>query len=563
MKIRLFSLILLSATQSLFADTFIRWNQAGYAPDQRKEIVILSDEDLSGTQWTLSSDNIEFAAAMPAPTCKANSHTPFPFNYKIDLSSCTAPGEYQLQVADASAAISINESPYARFLNEPLLHLQAMRSGSEHTRLRPLSHPGDADTPMWIPQGDPSEGSWQPEPSGRRLNALGGWYDAGDQIKFTLTIAYTVHRLLLAYELAPDQFTKTRLYTELPDILDEAKHGLDFLMRVYPDKDTFIIQVGDENDHNQPERLPHQDALDGQRPALCALSRVHMASAAAALARAAHVWKTLGLQEQASSYQEMAIAIFQRSLKADTIKTAFERAQANDFYLDPSENDQMALAAIELYRLTQENQYLALANQFTPPPAEEVSWCDWNWASNALACDDIPSARNNLKSELNQYTMTASEQGQPWGLPSRYVWASMHRWAGAAHAAAFAQVMGVKNPQYQTLFDDMLDYTFGRNNWGVSFLFSQQLPNSVQEIYSPLYHILDVFPTGAFSEGPGPRSTHESFIQWLDLPPNDPLERFNTDAAVFYDNKTHFMCQECTIAGQADIVLLLTLANLH
>ena len=72
------------------------------------------------------------------------------------------------------------------------------------------------------------------------------------------------------------------------------------------------------------------------------------------------------------------------------------------------------------------------------------------------------------------------------------------------------------------------------------------------------------------SEGPGNRSTHDSLRRYFDqararedLPFRPELERFNTPAAVFADDAADFMCQETTIGGQADIILLLTLASLN
>ena len=112
------------------------------------------------------------------------------------------------------------------------------------------------------------------------------------------------------------------------------------------------------------------------------------------------------------------------------------------------------------------------------------------------------------------------------------------------------------------MFRDVLDYAFGRNNWGVSFLFTESLPNTLRHLYSPAYELLKAFPTGAFSEGPGNRSTHESLTQYFSIPADDPFRRFNTPTAVFYDNSTDFMCQEATITGQADAILLFTLALL-
>ena len=113
------------------------------------------------------------------------------------------------------------------------------------------------------------------------------------------------------------------------------------------------------------------------------------------------------------------------------------------------------------------------------------------------------------------------------------------------------------------LFASILDYTFGRNNWGVSFLFSEQLPNTLRNLYSPAYRLLGEFPTGALSEGPGNRATHESLRRYFRIADDDAFHRFNTPAAVFFDNETDFMCQEATIGGQADLVLMLTLASLE
>ena len=74
-----------------------------------------------------------------------------------------------------------------------------MRSGSHDTLLRKFSHPGDARAPVFVPDGDPVNGKWKPAVPARTVDALGGWYDAGDQIKFTLNQAATTYHLLLAY----------------------------------------------------------------------------------------------------------------------------------------------------------------------------------------------------------------------------------------------------------------------------------------------------------------------------------------------------------------------------
>ena len=564
--------MLTTAATAIPPEIFLRWNQAGYAPERLKTLVAMSTADLTGRPW-----RIECAEAAPgtepaAPILQGQfgpsllgvgDHTPLPFNHTADFGALTAPGVYRFITEGAPpATLRIATAPYAELLNEPLRHLRLMRSGSPDVAPRRLSHPGDARAPLYVPRGDPAAGQWQPATPARTIDALGGWYDAGDQIKFTLNIAYTSYHLLLAYRLAPGLFGRPAADTPLPPLLAEARHGLEFLMRTFPDRETFLIQVGDENDHNQAERLPEDDPLDGRRPALCALSRTHMASAAAALALGARTFRELGRTADADRYAHQARALHARTLEPGTTAVAFERGQVNDFYLDPTEVDQRALAAAELHALTGEPAYLAEAIASAPPPADEVSWGSWNWLANAALAPHDPASRQRLLAETATYARHAATAGRPWGIPSSYTWGSLHRWIGAANAARIAALNAGAPADHDALFRAMLDYTFGCNNWGVSFVFSERLPNTVRHIYSPAYHLLKIFPTGALSEGPGSRALHDDLARHFSASADDPLARFDTAAAVFRDDSGDFMCQESTIGGQADLILMLTLASL-
>lgn len=557
-------LVLLAAAVALRGEIFLRWNQSGYAAAQPKVLLALADADLAGHAWAVTRGGAPVAHGIfGASTAGAGDHTPFAFNHAADFSALTEPGDYEFTTAGVPPAkFRIAAAPYARLLPLPLRHLRVMRSGSNDTLLRKFSHPGDARAPMFVPDGDPANGKWKPAVPARTVDALGGWYDAGDQIKFTLNQAATAYHLMLAYRLQPALFTTQLSRTGLPDVLDEARHGLEFLMRVFPDRGTFIIQVGNALDHEQGNRLPEDDQLDGRRPALCALSRVHMGAAAAALALGARTFGELGRADDMARYSVMARKIYARAREADTIPTAFERDDVNDFYRDPEPEDQLAVAALELYSLTEDETYLAQAKAYAPPAAKEVGWGDWNWLANAALAPHDDAAKQRLRDELAGYVQHARERGAPWGLPSRYVWGSLARWVGIANAArASGRVLGAA-PERDALYWGIADYTFGRNNWGVSFLFSEDLPNTLRHLYSPAYKLLKAFPTGALSEGPGGRKLHDELSHWFKIPADDPFHRFNTSAGVFFDNDTDFMCQEATITAQADLVLLLTLASL-
>lgn len=565
-----FTMLAVSSTSA--AEIYLRWNQAGYTPERPKSLVAMSTTDLAGQAWRLERVGTAPGSTTAAITLQGNfgpsdigagDHTPFPFNHTADFSALTTPGIYRFATAGAAPAeLRVAAAPYGPLLNEPLRHLRLMRSGSTDVAPRRLSHRGDAQAPVFVPVGDPADGKWQTAVPARAIDASGGWYDAGDQIKFTLNIAYTSYHLLLAYRLHPEAFGRPPAAAPLPALLAEAHHGLEFLMRTFPDPDTFLIQVGDERDHEQSHRLPENDPLDGRRPALCALSRTHMAAAAAALALGARTFRELGRPADAERYTRQARTIHARTLEPGTVAVAFERGKINDFYLDPTETDQRALAAAELHALTGEPSYLAEAIAYTPPPGAEVSWASWNWLANTAIAPLDPTARQRLLAETASYAYRAANEGRPWSIPSPYTWGSLHRWIGAANAARLAALQFGAPADHDALFLGLLDYTFGRNNWGASFVFSERLPNTVRQIYNPTYHLLGIFPTGALSEGPGDRATHRLLEKHFNAAPGDPLARFDSPAAVFRDNSGDFMCQESTIGGQADLILLLTLASL-
>ncbi len=562
--LNLLILVLLALAAPLHAELYLRWNQAGYAPAQPKVLLALSETDLNGQAWsvTRAGATVRHGTFGPSAT-DAGDHTPFAFNHAADFSALREAGDYEFTTAGAlPAKFRIAASPYERMVSLPLLHLRRARSGSADTGFRPLSHPGDADTPVFVPDGDPANGKWKPAEPARTVDALGGWYDAGDTIKFTLNQAATAYHLLLAYRLKPELFASTRSASGLPDVLDEARHGLEFLMKVHPDRDIFIIQVANAEDHSQGLRLPHEDKLDGKRPALCALSRVHMGAAAAALALGARTFGELGRTDDMARYSVMARKIYARARETDTVATAFERDKVNDFYRDPDPTDQLAVAAMELFALTDDETYLAQAKAYAPPAAKEVGWSDWNWLANAALAPHDAAAKQRLLDEMAGYVQHARERGAPWGLPSRYVWGSLARWVGIANAARQTAREHGPLPESDGIYWCVVDYTFGRNNWGVSFLFDEQLPNTVRHLYSPVYKLLKVFPTGALSEGPGGRKLHDELSKWFKISPDDPFHRFNTPAGVFFDNDTDFMCQEATITAQADAVLFLVLASL-
>jgi hypothetical protein len=555
--------LLLSAAGAR-AESWVRYNQAGYTPDRPKQLLVMSDAALDGQPWIVQRDGaVVLEGAFGESVAAAGPHTPLPFNYSLDLTALGEVGSYELTVPEAApVTLRVSENPYGFLINQVLRHLRVARSGTDDTLLHPASHLGDASAPLYRIAGDPADGAWEPDPSGENVDMLGGWYDAGDYIKFTLTNAYTTYFLLRAYAANPSAFTKELSTSALVDVLDEAKFGLDYLMKTYPSEDVFVIQVSTGADHQVGYRLPQNDTRDGEREALAALSPTHMAYTAAALARGAQVFRDVGQEELAASYGERAVAIWNRMRQPDVLtESAFERDPANDFYRDQTIADNVALAAVELYGWSGDASYLDAARSERSTGGYWASWGNVDVFANLAIGEHDGAAASDAASELAYFIGNGRAAGNVWNTPLQYTWASLTNWMGVGSAAGLAARGATPPDGTQELYWSMLDYTLGKNNWGLAMIASEDLPASIRNIYSQIYTLTGEFPTGAVSEGPGDRETHDQMQQWFSGPLDTSLEAFNTDAAVFYDDEKDFMTQEAVIVGQAQAVLLLALAS--
>lgn len=93
----------------------------------------------------------------------------------------------------------------------------------------------------------------------------GGWFDAGDYNKYVTFAVDPIHNLLWAYQENPTLFTDDWNIPEsgngLPDILDEVKWELDWLMKMNNEDGSTIIKMGSQN-HSENISAPPSLNLD-------------------------------------------------------------------------------------------------------------------------------------------------------------------------------------------------------------------------------------------------------------------------------------------------------------
>jgi endoglucanase len=538
------------------AAMYIRGNTLGYAPERtNKTLLVLADSSQEGKAWQLTDAGGKAvrSGSLGSSIVGVTSQSAFAAHHAIDLGTLRDTGTYSLNVSGAAPfEVRIRKNAYSFFAEKTLGHLRLMRSGAEQSGFRQASHLGDT---ACIPQKPlvPEDGSWIDDSARKKLDLAGGWYDAGDYIKFTSTTAQTVYFLLRAWE------TDSGLFAGSSSLLDEARFGLRWLLKTHPDDSTFVVQVGDQKDHDQGQRLPQYDLLDGKRPVLCALSPLHMGITSAALALGANVFRERDAAF-AKACSTQAVRILEHGSAPGVARvTYYSGSPINAFYKDDNIYDNLGMGAAELWHLTGESRWKTLARQWADSSGTQrwINWGNWAIPLNARLAGDS-SSLSLLRKDMQGMAAYGSKNAKPWNLPMQQSWNPIEpylSWIGIAADRARAG-----DTSWLSQAWDTWDYVLGKNNWGTSFLISKNVPHHASSIYNQIYQIQDVFPEGAISLGPGGTSYFTSMSGSFSITQAQlsRTAKLNCKAAVFYDNPTVFLNTETTIDNPATFLFALS-----
>jgi len=565
MRTLLASVAVATATFSASAEQLVRVNEAGYFPNGRKRLVLISDEDISGQSWSIvdrSENNIANGSLSSAIT-GIDQFSPKEFNFKVDLSAeISAEGEYLFRTGSVEKKVSVKNDPYSGITTSVLRWLRSQRSGTAETIDHPAAHMGDSACAVFRKEDASSNDwdNWVEDDNGKILDLQGGWYAGSNYAKFTSAIAYTSYYLLRAYDVNPDFFTKKYSQSQLVDVLDEARFGLSYLLKVMPDDQDFIIEVGGFDSDNGV-RLPQDDKMEGKRESFSAFSHPQMGFTAAALAKGAIVFKTID-PTFAAACSSMAVDIFSEAMSESYPTAWLEKGYAQ--FKDDTKWDNLLLAAVELAALTGEEQYNDKAIEFSNK-AKAAYWAGWNMQNmlaNSLATDINPSALNYLTDDLDNFAGTANDAANIWGFPMEPTFSSYLFGLGIGIGAA-RHTEVTEDDRYNNIVENVLDYGFGVNNWGVSFVASRELDNAVKNFNIPIYKLQKhLFPEGAVSLGPSDREGHDGESKWiLDDVRVNYCYPFNTESVVFLDHADDYVTMDSWIFGAAEQIYFLALAS--
>jgi len=359
---------------------FIRISQVGYSAGGVKSAVAFSAGPLDGTFQLVDAATgqtvFEGGAKRPRYPAWGN----IPYHLELDFSAVRKSGRFLLRLAGGRAespAFTIGPDVYSGLPDRLLEFMRQQRCGY-NPFLDVVCHPYDGRT------------AFAPSPDGTYLDARGGWHDAGDQLKYLLTASNATAQMLLAYRLAPRIFADR--FNDLgqpvpngtPDVLDEARWGLDWMLRLHPAPDQLYHMVADDRDHSG-WRLPQNDTSDygwgpgSYRVVYFATGRPQgsgkfqsestgMANLAgryaAAMALAYQIWK------DDPRRRALAERCLQAGKEVYGLGKAYEGVQQGNSYGAPYRYneetwaDDMEWGAAELYRATRERSYLDDAGRY-------------------------------------------------------------------------------------------------------------------------------------------------------------------------------------------------------
>ena len=237
------------------------------------------------------------------------------------------------------------------------------------------------------------------------LDLTGGLYDAGDNVKFNLPMAYTAAMLAWSVYEVPEAYEESG---QLEYALGDIRWITDYLIRCHPEDDVYYYQVGDGNaDHSWWGPC---EVMTMNRPSYFVDSE-HPGSAVAGEAAAALAAASVVFEDYDAEYSELCLQHAESLYEfADTTRSDDGYTAANGFYNSWSGYyDELAWAGAWLYIATGDDAYLDNAKSCYSQAGHDYDW--------SMCWDDVHIGAAELLAEItgeNTYTSAVEQHLDYW-----------------------------------------------------------------------------------------------------------------------------------------------------
>jgi endoglucanase len=547
----------------------VRYDQCGYSPAPESFAVVVSTGAPSPGYTILDSvTQRQVAKGVAGPRVLATTSragTPLTGD-RIDLGALEK-GSYFVALDDGTRAgpVNIGDDVYAPVLPLVVKFLAEQRCGATESSvsLHPAchlfhgAHSGDGAAV--------ADGAHPPYATGSRIDAEGGWHDAGDYLKFVGTTAY-----LLTVELMALRDDRAALGPAATDLAAELRWGLDWLLKMDGGPEPYH-QVGGEGDHDPDWRPPDADAKNpipsyDTRPVFRLApdrGRNLLGRSAAAFALASQVYAS------DAPYAQRLLRAAKSAYAMAKKRTSVQNPDPPDFYPEHSGDDDVVLGAAALARATGEAGYaadaLAFGERLAPVPGTGIGWDSLDALAlleAALAFPDGSPQRAEMAKKLDALAAPiAATAKAPTGPGAAFGYAlpafgngSVAESLGAAASCLAAERLN-KTPDCSVVARRQLHWLLGENPFGVSFLLGAG-STSPQNIHHALAQAAHLTIPGAIVGGP----TTLAILLKAPLPPpskDDIFAPWSTDELLYQDVVANYVCNEPAIDFTAALVFTL------
>jgi hypothetical protein len=300
------------------------------------------------------------------------------------------------------------------------------------------------------------------------LDLSGGYHDAGDHVKFGLPQGYAASVMGWALYEFKDGFDLSGNTTKQ---LEQLKHFTDYFLKCHPSSNIFYYQVGDGDvDHNywgspekQTEARKTLFVADSGKPASDVLGETSAA-----------------LSLMYLNYKNIDASYANRCLQA--AKELYNMGKNNrgcgsgqSYYVSSAYGDDLAWAAVWLYKADGNTQYLNEAKEFVMLNSSSLD-DNWTMCWNSMKIPVVLklaeiTGENKYKSAMkfNLDYWKNSVRTTPGGLKYLTEWGVL-RYSAAESMVALAYYKQNKDESLKSFAKSQLDYILGKNPKNMSYM---------------------------------------------------------------------------------------------
>lgn len=523
-------------------------NQVGFLPNARKTVVIRSESPIS--EFTVvDADNNEVYKGSLSQAIESESAGETV--YIGDFSDLKEPGTYSVLTGDGknSYPFEIGENVYQELLKDSFRLLYLQRCGEEQDKklAGDLAHPVCHNTEAVIYGTD------------EKKDVSGGWHDAGDYGRYVVSGVETVEDLLLAYEDFPDiwngadadAFDIPESGNGIPDILDEARYELDWLLKMQDETSGGVYHKVTCKDF--PGFVMPQE--ETEELVISPISTAATADFAAIMAKSSEVYKEIDA-DFAQNCKDAALKAW-GYLEQNKNVTGFHNPEdiLTGEYPDAQDRDERYWASVELYNITKDDKYKALItetlDQFvlhgfgwdSMGSFGNISYMRSDWKDPVYA-DKIAE---EVTKKADKLLDNSNKDGYLVSLGDKFVWGSNMQVSNNARQLLFAEELTGK-ADYGVCAYDQMNYLLGQNAVSYCFL------TGYGSVYAKHPHHRPSMASGSVCKGMvigGPDSALEDPFVKSTLAEAAP-------AKCYADSDQSFSTNEVTIYWNSPFVYLLS-----